>query len=161
MHQVFRLGLIVNKTELSLLLILVVATAGSQWKRICLIKLWKCKHYFKQIELCYFPSSFFLTKVSYGHFHSKGCNSEIWTFLSLVISKSYRIQRYFGIWVTYLGATLGSIDIFRDYFVKFWQAHKYPKCDPFGVHKIHRHFSKALHFFQEQWGLFLLCRMWS
>ena len=37
----------------------------SQWKRIRLIKLWKCKHYFKQTELCYYYSSFLLTEVSY------------------------------------------------------------------------------------------------
>ena len=30
-----------------------VTTAGSQWKRIRLIKLWKCKLHFKQTELCY------------------------------------------------------------------------------------------------------------
>ena len=45
--------LIVNETELSLLSILHVAMAGTQWKRIRLIKLWKCKHYFKQTELCH------------------------------------------------------------------------------------------------------------
>ena len=34
MHEVFRLRLIVNETELSLLLIPFVATAGRQWKKI-------------------------------------------------------------------------------------------------------------------------------
>ena len=46
--------LIVNEMELSLLSTLFVATAGTQWKWIRLIKLWKCKHYFKQAERCYF-----------------------------------------------------------------------------------------------------------
>ena len=67
MHQVFRLlclWLIVNETELSLLSTLFVATAGSRWKRTRLIKLWKCKHYFKQTELCY-SWLIFLIEVSY------------------------------------------------------------------------------------------------
>ena len=45
--------LIVNETELSLLSNLLFATTGTQWKRIRLLKLWKCKGYFKQTELCY------------------------------------------------------------------------------------------------------------
>ena len=56
--------LIVNETELSLLSTLFVASSGSQWKRIRLIKLWKYKHYFKQTELCY-SLLIFLTEVSY------------------------------------------------------------------------------------------------
>ena len=52
-HEVFRLRLFVNEMELSLLSTLFVATAGTQRKRIRLIKLWKCKQYFKQTELCH------------------------------------------------------------------------------------------------------------
>ena len=42
-----------STSSLSLLSILLFAMAGSQWKRICLLKLWKCKGYFKQTELCH------------------------------------------------------------------------------------------------------------
>ena len=59
--------LIVNETELSLLSILLVATPGSQWKRTFKINLWKCKHHFKQTELCYSLPTCFPILLQYFH----------------------------------------------------------------------------------------------
>ena len=81
--------LIVNEMELSLLSNLLLATAGSQWKRIRLIKLWNTSTTLNKLNFV-IPISYFLTEVSY-----ESAETQLYRNVIFSLEFRYRPPNYF------------------------------------------------------------------